>query len=100
MSAALVAIITAGGGGALTLLIVWAVNALRTRSSLPRRMEKVEGVLGHVASEMSVQTVALKATLEALRDGKCNGNVKAALEDIEKQQRDTAAFYQAKALER
>jgi hypothetical protein len=93
----IIGIVAAGIGGSLTLAIVAITRRLQVGNTLPQRMERLEVVVVRIAKETSVQTGALKATLEALQ-GTCNGNVTEALKRISELEDDSKDFFTATAV--
>ena len=92
----------AGAIGAGLPLIVWEIARAIGRkvgraSTLPQRMDRLESITVMIAKEVSIQTDAHKATLEALK-GQCNGNVDSALAKIEGIRVERDEFYRRQAI--
>jgi hypothetical protein len=79
MSEVLIAIIGTGAGGVLTLVIVAVTNVLRTSSSLPRRVSRLEESSALTLDILDALTDGVSASLIALKEGKINGEASAAL---------------------
>lgn len=91
-------ILIAGAGGALTIAIVVVANLIRTGSSLPRRVTRLEEGLVMMIEVNHAQTAGIIASLEAQRDGRCNGNVSGALDGLQEAQRTSTKFLAAHAV--
>jgi len=76
-------------------LIRWMISLSRILKTMQEngmaRREEVKTTFAILSRLMS----ASKATLETLRDGKCNGNVKTALEDIHECENKYEALFQS-----
>lgn len=98
MKEVIIGALGACGGGVLTLLVVTLVNTLRTSSSLPRRVTRLEGAVVTLIEVNDRQTDGIIASLEAQRDGRCNGNVSKALERLCEAKDKSGAFLAAQAV--
>jgi hypothetical protein len=89
--------------GAGLPVVVWEIGRLIIRKrgkakTIPERMDRVELILLQHGEELAVQTEVGQATLEALRDNKCNGNVTTALQKIAKMKDKRDKFYREHAI--
>ena len=84
---ALAALAVTTVGTCLFLDLKWLVNSKRQMETV---IHELEGLKKHVSILFRLQgpqLMSLKATLEAQRDGECNGNVEEALEAMEEAKR-------------
>jgi hypothetical protein len=84
--------IYAVAGSLATVLIIYIINTLRTASSLPRRVKRLEAVSALSVETLDVQTEGLIAIAEAVSGEKCNGNVKDALASMRENKKKTRSF--------
>lgn len=91
-------IIIMGVGGALTLLIVWAANAIRTRSSLPRRVARLEAASTLTLDILDALTDGVSASLVGIKEGKVNGEASAALDRLRESKESRSKFLAAQAM--
>lgn len=81
-------IVAAGIVGAVWINLRWIVSS---RRSMERILSEIVFMRGNVTVLFRLQgpqIMSLKATLEAQRDGECNGNVDKALEMIEEARKE------------
>jgi hypothetical protein len=86
------AALAAGIGGAITLLIVGLTNSMRTHSSLPRRVTRLEAAGALSLEVLDALTDGTIASLEAVSGKRCNGNVDEALDILRDSKKSTRKF--------
>ena len=81
------AIVAAGIAGIVWLNLRWLVSSKRTMESLLSESRANGRSIRTLFRLQGSQLACLKASLEALRDGECNGKVTHALSSIEEAQK-------------
>lgn len=90
--------LAAGVGGAITLLIVGLTNSMRTHSSLPRRVTRLEEAGALSLEVLDALTDGTIASLEAVSGKRCNGNVDDALIVLRDSKKSTRKFLAAHSM--
>lgn len=92
MSAVTVAIVSTVGGSIATALIFFVANMIRTASSLPRRVARLETAQPVILRSQLALLDGSIAIAEAVSGKKCNGNVDSALDAMRKRREDTDVY--------
>lgn len=94
----IIGILCTAAGGALTVAVIAVANSLRTRSSLPRRVERLESASALTLDILDAQTDGIVASLIALKEGKANGEASAALTRLRESKESRSKFLAAQAM--
>jgi len=81
-------IVAAGIVGAVWLNLKWIFSSKRSMEKILSEIVFMRGNVTVLFRLQGPQIMSLKATLEAQRDGECNGNVDKALEMIEEAKKE------------
>lgn len=88
-------IIAAVVGGSFTALIIFIANMVRTSTSVPRRVQRLEEISMVTLDSLHAIREGTVAIAEAVSGKRCNGNVDNALEIMTKNRDDTVRFLNA-----